>query len=97
MKAKAMYFGKRRVDLPARVNNYGTQLDAWKGYNLTFFQNTWYEDELKEKGCYFKQFVPDDAEMPKLEVGKIYTINITDLKENQCEVCTEEESPDLPF
>lgn len=91
MKAKGMYIGYRDIDYPERTNAQGVKMPALKGRTLTFFQNRWKKGALTENGKFYNMLVKEGEEMPKLERGEVYDIDITNIDERQCKLYEENE------
>lgn len=95
MKAKAMYIGKREIDLPERTNKDGVHLNAMKGTYLSFYQNRWKNGVLQETGKFYNMFFEHGKEVPELERGSVHDIYITSIDPARCTIWgTNEESDD---
>lgn len=94
MKAKAMYIGKREIDLPERTTKDGTHYNAMKGTYLSFYQNRWKNGVLQEQGKFFNMFIEYGEDVPELEKGSIHEIQITSFDPARCTLWIDLEDDD---
>ena len=93
MKAKGLYMGQRKIDLPERTTN-GVHYNAMKGTYLSFYQNRWKNGVLQEQGKFYNMYIPENETVPELTRGNVYEIQITSIEPARCTIWDDLEEDD---